>query len=134
MAAPAIAPSPTELRKFGFVTAAMVVGIFGLLLPAIFGRAWPLWPWIIAVALTLPAGFAPSLLAPVHRAWMAVGAVLGWINTRILLAAVFYLGVLPVGFAMRLLRRDPMRRAKSPEPSYRQPSIERAVEDMERPF
>lgn len=134
MTAPAIAPSPTELRKVGFVTAAMVAGIFGLLLPAIFGRAWPLWPWIVAVALTLPAGFAPSLLAPVHRAWMAVGAVLGWINTRILLAAVFYLVVLPVGFVMRLLGRDPMRRAKSPEPSYRQPSIERAVEDMERPF
>ena len=134
MTAPAAAPSRTELRKFGFTTAAIVAALFGLALPWLFGRAWARWPWIVAVLLALPAGFAPALLATVHRAWTAVGSVLGWINTRILLAAAFYLVVMPVGVVMRLVGRDPMRRAKSVGPSYRQPSTERAAEDMERPF
>lgn len=134
MSAPASSPTPAELRKFGLIMAAMVAGLFGLLLPWLFGRPWPTWPWIVTVLFAVPAGLAPPVLAPVHRAWMVVGAVLGWINTRILLAAVFYLVVLPVGFVMRLVGRDPMRRAKSAEPSYRQPSTERAAEDMERPF
>lgn len=128
------APTAAELRKFGFVMAAMIAGLFGLLLPWLFGRPLPKWPWIAAVLIALPAFFAPSLLGPVHRAWMAVGAVLGWINTRILLAAMFYVIVLPVGFAMRLAGRDPMRRAKTADPSYRQPSTERSAQDMERPF
>lgn len=134
MDAPPPAPTAAELRKFGFVMAAMVAGLFGLLLPWLFGRTLPLWPWIVAVVIALPALFAPALLAPVHRGWMAVGGVLGWINTRILLAAMFYLVMLPVGLAMRLAGRDPMRRAKAGDPSYRQPSTERSAQDMERPF
>lgn len=134
MDAPPPAPTAAELKKFGFVMAAMIAGLFGLLLPWLFGRTLPLWPWIVAVVIALPALFAPLFLAPVHRGWMAVGGVLGWINTRILLAAMFYVVMLPVGLVMRLAGRDPMRRAKSGEPSYRQPSTERPAQDMERPF
>jgi Saxitoxin biosynthesis operon protein SxtJ len=128
------APTASGLRTFGLVMAAMVAGLFGLALPWLFGRALPMWPWIVAFVFALPALFVPTWLAPVHRGWMAVGAVLGWINTRILLAAMFYLVMAPVGLIMRLVGRDPMRRERGAEPSYRQPSAERASEDMERPF
>ena len=122
------------LRKFGFAMAAMIAGLFGLLLPWIFGRVLPIWPWIVAAALALPAWLMPGWLLPVHRAWVAFGAVMGWINTRILLAAMFYLLMLPVGLAMRLFGRDPMRRDRRDDASYRQPSTERAAQHMEKPF
>jgi|JRYI01.1.fsa_nt_gb hypothetical protein len=134
MSAPATPPTSAELRKFGLLMAAIIASLFGLLLPWMFGRAWPKWPWIVTALFAVPATFAPIWLAPVHRAWMAIGAVLGWINSRILLAIVFYLVLVPMGFLMRLAGRDPMRRMKRGERSYRQPSVERPTEDMERPF
>jgi hypothetical protein len=39
---------------------------------------------------------------------MALGHILGWINTRIILGFVFYLIVTPIGFIRRLLGKDPM--------------------------
>jgi hypothetical protein len=132
--APPTAPTSAALRSFGLIMAAMVAGLFGLALPWLFGRPLPLWPWIVAFAFALPALAAPRMLGPVHRAWMAVGAVLGAINTRILLAAMFYLVMVPVGLVMRLAGRDPMRRARRDDPTYRLPSTERAADDMEKPF
>jgi Saxitoxin biosynthesis operon protein SxtJ len=68
------------------------------------------WAVTLAVVLVLPALVAPSVLKPAYRAWMALAAVLAWINTRIILGLVFFLVVTPIGLVMRLLGRDPMRR------------------------
>jgi hypothetical protein len=50
---------------------------------------------------------------------MIVGHVLGWINTRIILGAVFYLIVTPIGAVRRLLGKDPMGTKKADVESYR---------------
>jgi hypothetical protein len=51
---------------------------------------------------------------------MALGTVLGWINTRIILGAVFFLVVTPIGAVRRLLGKDPMgKKLKSDVDSYR---------------
>ena len=64
---------------------------------------------LIAAALfALTAFLAPRTLAPIHRWWMRLAEVLGWINTRILLILIFYLVVTPLGLLMRLLRRAPL--------------------------
>jgi hypothetical protein len=66
---------------------------------------------------------------------MALGHALGWINSRILLSLVFYLVVTPIGFAIRLFGRDPMRRGFDREaPSYRIPREPRPGEHMRRQF
>ncbi len=52
---------------------------------------------------------APRTLGPVERAWLAVGAVLAWVNTRIILTLLFYVVVTPVALVMRLFR-DPLER------------------------
>jgi hypothetical protein len=41
---------------------------------------------------------------------MAIGHIMGRINTAILLSVIFYGVFTPMGWCMRLLRKDPMRR------------------------
>ena len=69
----------------------------------------------LAVALVVPALVAPRMLAPVHRAWMALGDWLGWVNTRLVLGLIFFGVVTPTGLVLRLAGRDPMRRAFDPD-------------------
>jgi Saxitoxin biosynthesis operon protein SxtJ len=108
-----------QLRSFGFT----VGGIFALIgfWPLIFRGEDPRW-WAMVVAgcLVVPAAVFPKSLAWVYKGWMALGHVLGWINTRIILGVVFYLIVTPIGILRRWLGKDPMGRKLRPDiDSYR---------------
>ena len=108
-----------HLRSFGFT----VGGIFTLI------GLWPLvvhgedprwWAVVIGVCLLVPAVVFPKSLIWPFRGWMALGHVLGWINTRIILGVVFYLIVTPIGVIRRWLGKDPMGRRLQPNAdSYR---------------
>jgi len=50
------------LREFGFVMAGAIAGVFGILLPWLFDRAWPLWPWPIALLFLIAGLFFPASL------------------------------------------------------------------------
>lgn len=131
------APRPTakELRQFGLLFGLLLMLFFGLLLPWLWGRPWPQWPWIAGGVCWLWALALPKTIYYPYRGWMAVGAVLGWINTRILMSIVFYLVVLPIGLGLRLLGRDPLRRRLDRgADSYRVPATADDPKNMERPF
>lgn len=123
-----------QLRNFGLTTGAILALLFGLLLPWLLSHAWPLWPWIVAGGLGGLGLIAPTLLAPVYKAWMKFGHVMGAINTRIILGVFFYLIVTPIGLAMRLFRWDPMRRRLGEDASYRVASHVKPPQHMEKPF
>ncbi|OQX05789.1 MAG: hypothetical protein BWK76_27015 [Desulfobulbaceae bacterium A2] len=128
-------PSNKELRSFGVLTGAIAVLLFGILFPWIGDRAFPLWPWPVAVLLWVPAILFPDILAPVYRIWMSIGDVLGWINTRIILGILFFGIFLPVGMILRLLGKDPMRRDfNTPCSSYRVICQKAKRNHFERPF
>jgi hypothetical protein len=98
-----------ELRKFGLT----VGGVFAVLGVVSWWRGHDVAPkvlWTIGALLIAPGLVAPALLAPVQRAWMRLALVLGHVNTRIILTAVFYLVMTPIGFVMRLFR-DPLDRS-----------------------
>ena len=76
--------------------------------------AWGIGVW----AAALPPGLLGLFVAPVMRV-LYVGMSLltypiGWLLSRVVLAAVFYLTVTPIGLAMRLLGRDPLHRRFDP--------------------
>lgn len=99
-----------QLRNFGLI----VGGIFGAiaLWPTII-RGGDVRTWCLAVAavLIVPALIVPRALAPAHRVWMTVGALLGWINTRLVLGIVFFVVITPIALVLRLVGRDAMQRA-----------------------
>jgi hypothetical protein len=123
-----------QLRHFGFLVGGIfgVIGLWPLLWRQQSPRAWAL---VLAVLLVLPALVAPRALTPVYRLWMALGEVLAWINTRIILGVVFYGVVTPIGFVMRLLGHDPMRRRfERAGESYRVRCVPRPATHMMRQF
>jgi hypothetical protein len=108
-----------QLRSFGFT----VGGIFALiaLWPLVIRAEDPRW-WAVVVAgcLLVPAAVFPQSLTWVYKGWMALGHVLGWINTRIILGFIFYFIVTPIGLFRRWLGKDPMGKKLRPDlDSYR---------------
>ena len=98
-----------QLRSFGFI----VGGGFAIiaLWPTVFRNEHPrLVMLMLAGLLLLLAILLPRSLRPAYRVWMALGHVLGWVNTRIILSVMFYILFMPVGLVMRLLGKDPMLR------------------------
>lgn len=124
-----------ELRKFGLIFGTGLVVIFGLFLPWLAERPWPVWPWVTAAVFVSLALVYPPALKPLNVAWLKFGHILGWINTRIILGVVFFVIFLPASLLLQLLGRDPMKRRLDPSaPSYRIPSKSSPKDQLERPF
>jgi len=123
-----------QLRSFGL----LVGGIFALI------GLWPLvvhnqgarwWSLIVAAVLILPGVVYPKSLFWIHKGWMTVGHVLGWINTRIILGVVFYVIVTPIGLVRRLMGKDPMgRKLRTDLDSYRVIRKPRAASHLTRQY
>jgi len=105
-----------QFRSFGLI----IGGIFAFisLWPTLFrGDNLHLWVLILAGLLIVQALLWPMGLRPIYRVWMAIGYALGWANTRIILSIGFYGMFTPMGYVMRLLGKDPMRRGFDPNTS-----------------
>ena len=96
-------------RAFGLTFA----GVFFLITTVgwVFFDRLPYWALITAVAFTLLALVIPGVLMPLNQLWSWIGPKLASINNAIVLGAVFYLFITPVGLIMRLFGRDPMHRS-----------------------
>ena len=101
-----------ELRQFGLMVGGVfsVIGLWPMFLR---GEAFRLWAVVLGSLLILLGSLVPTWLAPVHRGWMWVGHVLGWINTRIILGVIFYGLITPIGIVFRMLGKDTMRQSFS---------------------
>lgn len=126
---------PAGLRKFGLTTGAIFVAIFWFALPWLRSHPAPVWPWVVAGVLAVPALVAPTALRPVHRGWMRFGHVMGAINGRIILGIFFFFLVVPAALWFRVTGKDLLGRRYLPNAtSYRVPSKQRPARSMENPF
>ena len=75
--------------------------------------------------LLLLAALFPAGLARPHRAWLAFARVLGRVNSAIFLFFTFFLVLTPLGFVLRLLGRDELKRRGSAPASMWSPYPER---------
>jgi hypothetical protein len=122
-------------RKFGLVTGAIIVVLFGLAIPWLFSLNFPRWPWILGGVLGSWALLLPSTLKPVYVGWMKFGNIMNWINTRLILGILFYGMFMPLGLVMRLLGKDPMhRKMDSGARSYRVECQPEVKENVEHPY
>lgn len=71
----------------------------------------------VAVILIVPALVRPALLCGPSGLWWRFSHLLGWVNTRVLLSALFVAVLTPVGVLMRVGGWDPLRRRQRPEGS-----------------
>lgn len=72
----------------------------------LFRATWLLVPAAIAVPGFFHAGYGEFI----HRGWMKLAMLLGWINSRILLTVLFFLVLTPVALVARLLGKTSIRK------------------------
>ena len=90
-----------DLRSFGLIVGGifLALGTWPLLRHHSEARAWAI---VLSVLLVLPATLCPRLLIWPYKLWMRGGAMLGYVNTRIILGCLFLLLVTPFGLLKRL--------------------------------
>jgi Family of unknown function (DUF5989)/Saxitoxin biosynthesis operon protein SxtJ len=103
---------PSSDRSFGLVFAA----VFALLgaLPLLSGGQIRWWALAVGGGFAAVAGARPSALGPLNRAWLRVGLRLGAATSPVILGALFYGVVTPIGLVMRWRGSDLLR--LRPEP------------------
>lgn len=104
-------PSPQrrDLRQFGLLFT-VLAALLGAYLGWRRGLDAAVVPGLVAAALLLIGLVVPRLLTPAWWPWMVLVRVLGFVNSHLLLALVFYLMFTPIGLIMRLVGRDPLER------------------------
>ena len=104
--------SKKQLRDFGYLIGFGLPLIIGWLIPSITGhvfRAWTLW---ISIPTLVIGVLSPRILQKPYQAWMQLGHLLGYVNSRIILGLVFIAVLQPIAFVMRAFGYDPLRSKK----------------------
>jgi hypothetical protein len=84
----------------------MAMVLLSLILYLLTGKDW-LIP--LAVGLLAVNMIVPGLYKPLAYVWYGLSHLLGTVVSRMLLSAIFFLVVTPMGLFRRLLRRDSLR-------------------------
>ena len=101
-------PSSRELRNYGLLM--MVVST--LVAAALWYKGYATAQWWAA---GIGMGFLAATLIwrpvmrPLYHVWMLLAAVLGYVNTRLLLAVIFYTMFTVTGLVMRAFGHDPLQ-------------------------
>jgi len=108
--------SPRNSQKTALVVAVVFAAIAGWQIY----RGRPTTAMVLgacAVLLGVTAAVPPAARV-FHRAWWRFAEALGFINSSILLSVFYFLVMMPVGFLMRLLGRDPLSRRENKRDTY----------------
>jgi hypothetical protein len=128
------ANDPRQLRRFGLLVGGIFLTI-GLWPAILRGESPRLWAVVLGIGLVLPALVAPGSLRPIHRMWMVLANALGWVNTRVVLGAIFFGLITPVGLIRRVLHHDPLGRGfKADVETYRVPQHPRSRTHLTHQF
>jgi hypothetical protein len=122
-----------EGRRFGLTLG----GAFVALGAVLWWRGRAAAPLVTALGLVLvtAALLLPTHLAPVQRAWMALGAAISRITTPIFLGIVYFGAILPIGLLLRARGGNPLTRQRAPTTCWvPRPARARSPSDMERQF
>jgi predicted membrane metal-binding protein len=131
-------PGAGELRTFGKIIAAgfpIVAALLGLA-AKLHRHTWPAWTlWLAAIgfAAGVACMLAPRAARPLYLVWMTLGCCAGLVVSNLVLAAIYIVIVTPIGLALRIARRDPLRRAFERERASYWDDAEKAG-DAERYF
>lgn len=93
-----------DLRQFG-ITLGIVLGLLGGLL-LFRQKDYYLYFFTFSGIFLLLGVLLPLLLKPIQKVWMGLAVIIGWVMTRLILTALFYLVVTPIGLVARLFRKD----------------------------
>lgn len=117
------AQTPKTLRQFGLLALAIFGGMAAW--RAFNGRMGPVTVMLGAAGgvLGLLGLVAPRALGPVFTAWMMAAFPIGWVVSRVVLAALYYLVFTPIALLFRVIGRDALRVRRPAAASFWQPKV-----------
>ena len=121
------------LRDFALQIGTVVAPLFGAALPWLFDRPFRAWPWIFAAVLITWGLVAPSTLRPLYYAWMKLGLLLNKVTSPLLMAALFFVAITPVGLIRQMLGHETPKRRDPAATTYRVRDRPHST-DLTRPF
>ena len=125
--------SERVLRQF----AAILATVLAIVAAWVYWRngALPIWAWALPLILLVFGTIMPNRLAGFYSVWMNIGHGLGWVNTHLILALMFYMILAPVGIIFRILGRCSLNiTTLSNVDTYAVPSLQRASKHFDRIF
>ena len=121
------------LKEFGLIVGFSFPILIGLILPAISGHTFRIWTLFIGLPLIFLAILIPSSLLYFYKAWMKIGYILGWLNSRLILGLVFIFVLQPIALIMKLIGHDPLRLKRMNQKSYKLPKKDLQI-DLKKIF
>ena len=115
------------LREFGFLIGFIFPFLIGWILPLIGGHSFRTWTLFISIPSIILAVTKPGLLLYPYKAWMKLGLILGWLNSRIILGLVFLIILQPIALIMRIFGHDPLKTKNLVQKSYRENKINQKI-------
>lgn len=106
-------PSARELRWFG-VLLALFFGVIGILVRFNSGEGPAIAVWGGGATLAAVYAVVPAVRRPLYLGWMYAAFPIGWTVSHLVLAAVYYLALTPIGVLARLFGHNPMQRGFDP--------------------
>jgi hypothetical protein len=94
-----------DLRQFGMVLA-LILALFAFIHFRKEHFDLSMWLSVFSGISLLSAALIPAALMPVFKIFTKIAHALGWVNTRLILALVYYIIVTPIGLVFRILRKD----------------------------
>jgi hypothetical protein len=93
-------------RRFGSILGAACIVVYALGVWYGSGHV----AWLVAAAFVLLITvLMPRILQPLKGLWMKVGGLLHKVVSPVLLSLFYFLGVVPIGLTMQMLKMDPLR-------------------------
>ena len=113
-------------------------GLALVLISLICYQVWKLEIFIVLAMIFLVVAMTyPLIFQPFARFWFALSTALGTVVSKIILTVLFFVIVLPVGLARRLLGKDSMKIKqwkKGDTSVFRKREHRFAAKDMEHPY
>jgi hypothetical protein len=108
-------PSPKEVRQFA--------GLWLVIIGSMGAWSWyqtgsidtARWFWLAAVSVGGLGLLVPAAVRPLYVGWIVLAFPIGWTVSHVLLGAIYYLILTPVGLILRLVGHDPMNRTLEPD-------------------
>ena len=122
-----------KLRRFGITLGFFFPIFIGLLVPLLYGDSYKLWTLLPGFLLLILGLTKPNVLYYPYKFWIKLGAVLGWINSRLILGFIFIFIVQPISIFMKLFGYDPLRKNVTNVSSYREIKVNNKI-DLTRIF
>lgn len=98
-----------DLKQFGSVLA----GILFIFSTINFLKGRTFWyPWFFGfgVVCVFLVFAAPRYIKPIFIVFSKVGHAIGWLNTRVILALIYYIFITPIAVSMKIFNKDPLSR------------------------